>query len=121
MALPVLKWFISSSPPLVKGFLLKASFCPLSDTANPCITYAERLAKIGLMGATASNPLSAFTVQVLQLVESGWAADPSSVNGMMAQGMDDYYERCGWGDSGALSSHPFVSQKRKRTPPRSRT
>ncbi|SCV72969.1 BQ2448_6894 [Microbotryum intermedium] len=87
-------------------FPLDVTFCPLSNTGNPCVTYAERLAQIGLMGATASNLYSAFTFQVLQLVESCWAVDPSPVEGM-AQGMDDYYGRCGWGDSGALSPHQF--------------
>ncbi|SCV73069.1 BQ2448_6994 [Microbotryum intermedium] len=87
-------------------FPLEVTFCPLSNTGNPCVTYAERLAQIGLLGATASNLYSAFTFQVLQLVESCSAVDPSPVEGM-AQGMDDYYERCGWGDSGALSPHQF--------------
>ncbi|SCV74617.1 BQ2448_7646 [Microbotryum intermedium] len=32
----------------------------------------------------------------------------------MAQGMDDYYERCGWGDSGALSPHQFDREPRKQ-------
>ncbi|SCV75021.1 BQ2448_8050 [Microbotryum intermedium] len=94
-------------------FPLDVTFCPLSNTGNPCVTYAERLAQIGLMGATASNLYSAFTFQVLQLVESCWAVDPSSVEGM-AQGMDDYYERCGWGDSGALSPHQFDREPRKQ-------
>ncbi|SCV69618.1 BQ2448_2638 [Microbotryum intermedium] len=94
-------------------FPLDVTFCPLSNTGNPCVTYAERLAQIGLMGATASDLYSAFTFQVLQLVESCWAVDPSSVEGM-AQGMDDYYERCGWGDSGALSPHQFDREPRKQ-------
>ncbi|SCV68033.1 BQ2448_154 [Microbotryum intermedium] len=94
-------------------FPLDVTFCPLSNTGNPCVTYAERLAQIGLMGATASNLYSAFTFQVLPLVESCWAVDPSSVEGM-AQGMDDYYERCGWGDSGALSPHQFDREPRKQ-------
>ncbi|SCV74006.1 BQ2448_6438 [Microbotryum intermedium] len=97
----------------VVSFPLDVTFCPLSNTGNPCVTYAERLAQIGLMGATASNLYSAFTFQVLQLVESCWAVDPSSVEGM-AQGMDDYYERCGWGDSGALSPHQFDREPRKQ-------
>ncbi|SGY46335.1 BQ5605_C001g00415 [Microbotryum silenes-dioicae] len=45
---------------------------------------------------------TAFTIQALQMVESCWVVDPSSVDGM-TQGMDDHYGRCGWGDSGGLA------------------
>ncbi|SGY39582.1 BQ5605_C003g02240 [Microbotryum silenes-dioicae] len=60
-------------------------------------------------GATSHRPYecncleTAFTFQALNMVESFWFVDPSSVDGM-TQGMDDHYGRCGWGDSGGLAS-----------------
>ncbi|SGZ04430.1 BQ5605_C032g11063 [Microbotryum silenes-dioicae] len=45
---------------------------------------------------------TAFTFQALQMVESCWVVDPSSVDGM-TQGIDDHCGRCGWGDSGGLA------------------
>ncbi|SCV72900.1 BQ2448_3 [Microbotryum intermedium] len=54
---------------------------------RPCECEGTITRCILVHGATSRFPLD-----VLQLVESCWAVDPSSVEGM-AQGMDDYYEK----------------------------
>ncbi|SGY16875.1 BQ5605_C012g07016 [Microbotryum silenes-dioicae] len=53
-------------------------------------TPTGQLAQIGVMSATASRPLSDFTFQALQMVESCWVVDPLSVDGMTLGMVDQY-------------------------------
>ncbi|SCZ91047.1 BZ3500_MvSof-1268-A1-R1_Chr1-3g02510 [Microbotryum saponariae] len=58
----------------------------------PCDCEGTHVLSILVHGATSP----------LQMGESCWVVDPSSVDGM-SQGMDDHYGRCGWGHSGGLA------------------
>ncbi|SCZ89133.1 BZ3500_MvSof-1268-A1-R1_Chr1-1g00982 [Microbotryum saponariae] len=58
----------------------------------PCDCEGTHVLSILVYGATSP----------LQMGESCWVVDPSSVDGM-SQGMDDHYGRCGWGHSGGLA------------------
>ncbi|SCZ90170.1 BZ3500_MvSof-1268-A1-R1_Chr1-3g01817 [Microbotryum saponariae] len=84
----------------------------VSSSDSPCLTYAERLAQIGLIGSTAAAPRSAFTFRLLQFFDSWWSTAPFPVDGA-ARGLDIFYEQTGWGRPG-LSQHKFDKELRKQ-------
>ncbi|KDE04179.1 hypothetical protein MVLG_05342, partial [Microbotryum lychnidis-dioicae p1A1 Lamole] len=88
------------------------AFCPRSSSDSPCLTYAERLVQIGLIGSTAAAPRPAFTFRLLQFLDSWWSTAPFPVDGA-ARGLDIFYEQTGWGRPG-LSQHKFDKELRKQ-------
>ncbi|SGY14356.1 BQ5605_C010g06155 [Microbotryum silenes-dioicae] len=84
----------------------------VSSSDSPCLTYAERLAQIGLIGSTAAAPRSAFTFRLVQFLDSWWSTAPFPVDGA-ARGLDIFYEQTGWGRPG-LSQHKFDKELRKQ-------